>query len=278
MLRTRLIPETEPHSGWFQMAADDFLAGSIADSDSEAILRFYLWNPPAVSLGFHQKPEVIDLNACLSNGWDVARRPTGGRALLHCGDLSYAIILKTENGSISQLHSVYQGIANAIAATLSEFGAKLDVNADLKQSSNTLRQDRVGLCLTSRARGEVLVEGRKVAAAAQRLYPGAILQHGSLTMRGDTGAISTVAVTHSDKRQSITEKLRLSSCSVEEAVGHSITVSDLIEQLTKNIRSVFDLSFKQDGLVEIEYKRIIELRPQFDILSQNTHFPAYNYA
>src|SRR5687768_13119622 len=79
----RLIVETEPRSGPTNMAVDQAIATACATGDSPATLRFYQWQPPAVSLGRHQSLADLDLVACHMHGYDIVRRSTGGRAILH---------------------------------------------------------------------------------------------------------------------------------------------------------------------------------------------------
>ncbi len=59
--------------------------------DSLTRVRLYHFSPPAVSLGFHQKHIDINESLCEERGYSIVRRPTGGRAVLHKGDLVYSI-------------------------------------------------------------------------------------------------------------------------------------------------------------------------------------------
>src|SRR5947209_2116371 len=80
-------------SGDRNMALDDALLDSAARGAIPPTLRFYGWSPPAVSLGRFQDPGGIDIAYARARGWDVVRRPTGGRAVLHHLELTYSIIL-----------------------------------------------------------------------------------------------------------------------------------------------------------------------------------------
>jgi lipoyl(octanoyl) transferase len=75
-----------------QMAADVALLEATA-ADGTPRVRLYRWDPPALSLGRFQPDDDVDGVACARFGVEIVRRPTGGRALLHGGDLTYAVTL-----------------------------------------------------------------------------------------------------------------------------------------------------------------------------------------
>ncbi len=87
----RLIIDEAPRSGAANMAIDQALAEAAAVGASPPTLRFYRWQPPAVSLGRHQPLNEINLEAVTERGYDVVRRPTGGRAILHTDELTYSV-------------------------------------------------------------------------------------------------------------------------------------------------------------------------------------------
>ncbi len=74
------------------MAADLACLDDVA-AGGPPVLRLYRWSPPALSLGRFQPEDDVDREACHALGVEVVRRPTGGRALLHGGDLTYAVAL-----------------------------------------------------------------------------------------------------------------------------------------------------------------------------------------
>src|SRR5262245_47159191 len=80
--------------GVSNMAIDAALLDEVeASREPKTILRFYQWVRPTVSLGRSQKIESsIDANYCAANGIDIVHRPTGGRAVLHDDELTYAVI------------------------------------------------------------------------------------------------------------------------------------------------------------------------------------------
>ena len=79
--------------GAMNMALDDALLRAVADGSSPPVLRFYRWQPATLTLGYAQSAvEGVDINVCAAAGIDVVRRPTGGRAVFHDREVTYAVI------------------------------------------------------------------------------------------------------------------------------------------------------------------------------------------
>ncbi len=211
------------------MAGDDVIANPKNGREIRPTVRFYGWRPTAVSLGVHQLPEVVDLAQCAANGWEVVRRPTGGRALLHNGDLSYSVTLPGGAQSPHRLKDLYVAVAMAWIAVFRKFGLKADL-APLGRADSPGRHGlRDGLCLDSRVRGELVVGNRKITAAAQRIFPKSILQHGSVTLTGDVAAIASVLPVDSAARSTSCIRLRQSATSLLEAAGREISPMELVD-------------------------------------------------
>ena len=167
-------------TGAENMARDVRLAEAVARGEHPPTLRLYGWAPPAVSIGHHQTPETAcDPAACAAAGWDVVRRPTGGRAVLHASDeVTYAVALPLTLAPEGVLSS-YAWIADALLAAYRLLG----VPAELARGRGL--EDRSGACFDAPARSELVVAGRKVTGSAQVRRGGYLLQHGSLPLHFD---------------------------------------------------------------------------------------------
>ncbi|MFQ5428122.1 MAG: biotin/lipoate A/B protein ligase family protein [Thermodesulfobacteriota bacterium] len=159
--------------GFRNMAADEALLRSASlDRDFRPVLRLYGWAEPTVSLGYLQKAAPF-ANA----GLPVVRRITGGRALLHDSEFTYAVIAGADNPLYSMgIAGCYSTISRAIVLTLREFG----IEADFSRPSSPTAYRKSRACFASSARYEVLLEGKKIAGSAQRRLKGGVLQHGSI--------------------------------------------------------------------------------------------------
>src|SRR5512133_1650859 len=86
----RLI-RTPAASGPWNMAVDEAILEFAARGEVLPTLRLYAWEPACLSLGYAQPASDVDLEALRSHGWEMVRRPTGGRAILHTDELTYSV-------------------------------------------------------------------------------------------------------------------------------------------------------------------------------------------
>ena len=167
------------------MARDVAILESVSEGDSPPTLRLYGWNPPCLTLGRHQGIEAADLEFCSAEGIDVVRRPTGGRALLHQHELTYAVVAPLGRGPLPRgLQDAYRLICGALVQAMQSLGidAKLtagDVNLQLPGPRSTMP------CFEAPAGGEVVVRNRKLIGSAMRAHAGSILQHGAIVLGWD---------------------------------------------------------------------------------------------
>ncbi len=273
LINTRLIWDIpgkigNSRSGWFHMAADDFLAETIPESDFQAILRFYTWSPPGISLGIHQSENEIDTNVCRRLGWDVVSRPTGGRTLLHDNDLSYSVILRSNESSISQLGILYKSVATALISALSNFDIK--ATDSLVPSTRSLRNPtvhRAKLCISSCVRGEVTVNGIKISSAAQKIYRNSILQHGSIPLKGDITSVAGVVNVPSEKIGELELFLYNKAASLERFCDLPPSPTDLAISFSNALKKQFNMKLCPAQWSKSELISITNHRGNFDRLS-----------
>ena len=123
----RLIVEDTPRSGAANMALDQAIADACAQGASPPTLRFYRWSPPAVSIGRHQPVSDVDLVAARELGYDVVRRPTGGRAILHTDELTYSVTAPANDARVQgSVMDAYLRLSNALLAGLVGIGLAAD--------------------------------------------------------------------------------------------------------------------------------------------------------
>ena len=137
-------------------------------------LRLYRWRRPALSLGRFQDEADVDAGACARLGVDVVRRPTGGRALLHGGDLTYAVVTTRPPGHPAGVDEVYAWLASALIAGL----ARLGIDAAVARNDGPPGP----VCFAGQQGADLRVGDRKVCGSAQLHRDGAVLQHGSILL------------------------------------------------------------------------------------------------
>src|SRR5262245_47663544 len=98
------------------MAIDAALLDEVETSpDTHTIVRFYGWSRPTVSLGRNQKIEkAVDQTYCAAHGIDVVHRPTGGRAVLHDDELTYAVISNDSTSFGDTIYGNYKRVSEAL--------------------------------------------------------------------------------------------------------------------------------------------------------------------
>ena len=163
--------DSEGRSGVQNMATDEALLER-ANSSGESFLRLYRWDPPCLSLGRNEP-------ALERPGIATVRRPTGGRAVWHEHEVTYAVAAPII--TFGRLRDAYRAIHERLAAALRSLGADVTLAAD--RPTRPLRA-RPNACFAETVGGEVLAGGRKVIGSAQVRRGAAFLQHGSILLDG----------------------------------------------------------------------------------------------
>jgi lipoate-protein ligase A len=170
----RLVDDLDrPSDAAGHMAADVALLETVAAGRPPA-LRLYRWRPPALTLGRFQPETDVDHGACARWGVEVVRRPSGGRALLHGGDLTYAVALPEPAGPAGSVDAVYRMLAAALVEGLAALGVAAAV---------ARHQGPAGpVCMATQQGADLRVGERKVCGSAQVRHAGVVLQHGSILL------------------------------------------------------------------------------------------------
>lgn len=186
----RLIPLLEAPAN-VQMAIDSWLFSQHQSGKHPPTLRFYTWSPPAISLGYHQRqyPEFWQNLTWQNQKLDVVRRPTGGRAVLHQGDLTYAVVTSGMAGSRLQ---IYQKICEFLIQGWRSLGVELHYG--IAGRSYIHNPNCFG---TATGADLVLADNTKLIGSAQLCRGGAILQHGSIQLNPDADLFGQVFGTES---------------------------------------------------------------------------------
>jgi len=181
----RYIPPIDA-SGEVQMSLDQWLLEQHRQGLHPPTLRFYTWNPIAVSLGYHQRhypPHWHDLT-WQNQPIDLVRRPSGGRAVLHQGDLTYAVITSGMRGTRMQ---TYQQICQFLVQGWRLLGIPLQYG---EAGRGYIHHPN---CFgTATGADLVTPEGVKLIGSAQLCRSGSMLQHGSMRLDPDPNLFQQV--------------------------------------------------------------------------------------
>ncbi len=221
------------------MAIDEALFKAVSAGTSLPTLRFYTWEPPAVSVGYFQNSlREVDLSVCREMGIDVVRRLTGGRAVLHDRELTYSIISPDNSFNFpDNILGTYKIISSCLVSGLNSIG----LNALLTPSVRKAGRDSPSACFTSPSHYEITIDGKKLVGSAQRRGEGAFLQHGSILMEFNREKLEKVL----HKTGGID--------SVTSTSEHSkIDIATLTTSLVKGFERGLGVSFSEGGLTDEE--------------------------
>lgn len=270
----RLIIDDEPRSGAANMAMDQALAESAASGDSPPTLRFYRWHPPAVSLGRHQPITDIDANVVQALGYEIVRRPTGGRAILHTDELTYAVTAAADEPRVSgSLMDAYLRLSNALLNGLQRVGLNADkAGGDVRAGPNVS-----AACFEVPSAYEITAYGRKLIGSAQSRRAGYVLQHGSLPLVGDIGRLVDVLALEPEEAAQLRAELVARAGTLAEALGlpegaPQLRFEHVAQALCRGFTATLNLELKpgQPSPAELQRSAVL-IREQFGNPAWNSH-------
>ena len=222
------------------MAVDEALAGLSPD---RATLRFYTWDAPALSIGYFQRIAEIDLAACHQLGVTLVRRPTGGRAVLHRLDLSYCLVLPLRSPwTAVSIAESYHRINACMQRGFEILGMAASIGPGQVWTSSRRSSP---FCFSTIADQEVLVGGKKVIGSAQRRFPGALLQQGSILF--DFDPAGHLALLRAAERARAVESFRVIG-SLREVLGRLPDRLAVEAALLKGFASEMGMEFAEELL------------------------------
>jgi lipoate-protein ligase A len=162
------------------MALDEALLGLLADGADAAILRTYGWTTPTLSLGYFQRAADAEREPRWSNV-PLVRRLTGGGAIWHHRELTYALVVPAGHPLARPSTALYRAVHAAISESLVALGVRAIRRGDPLPSEDRQRK-RPFLCFTEAHPDDIVTDGAKIVGSAQRRRAGAVLQHGSVLL------------------------------------------------------------------------------------------------
>ena len=199
--RWRLI-ESGPGEPAWNMAVDEALMISHCEDDCMPALRLYTWSPPALSLGYFQKTAGIRFDILEKHGIVPVRRLTGGRAVLHYGDLTYSVVARVGKDTPQSLAASYRYLCSGLLAAFSSLGL------EARMGNENTGSDMPASCFAVATPGDITWQGKKFVGSAQKRLGTTLLQHGSILLRSQENILSEIL--DGDERtdtQSLSEKV-----------------------------------------------------------------------
>lgn len=249
----RLI-SSDPADAAANMAIDEAIMARHGQGFVPPTLRFYSWEPPAVSIGYFQSLSgEVDLDACRRLGIGWVRRPTGGRAVLHHREVTYSIVIREEllPGNVIE---TYRVISQGLLAGLRTLGADAFLADPSGQSIEEKMQSLgSGACFDSPSFYELVVGGKKVVGSAQTRKDGVILQHGSILLDLDSGLLFEVLRTPPGVQERIQRAFERKASSLGRELGRSLAWSEVQAAVAAGFTSALNLRLTPGDLTAPEW-------------------------
>ena len=234
--------DTGEAPGSANLALDEALFLLAQKDECVPTLRFYAWNPPAVSVGYFQSWErEIDEAACRREGIDIVRRITGGRAVLHREEVTYSVVCGGASGFFDEgIWPAYRKIGLALAEGLRLLGVAAQVVVPDRRSDGS--RPHHPSCFSSSIGYEISAAGEKLGSAQKR-QGGALLQHGSILLE-DHGEDFLGLL----KSRPPANRGALKMGSLSSALGRRPDYGEVVRCLAEGFRSSWGVSLRSGEL------------------------------
>lgn len=227
------------------MALDRAILAGRAEGTSPPTVRVYRWAVPTVSLGRFQKLDQVDIPACEDLGFDVVRRPTGGRGVLHDDELTYSIVASTAEGVPRGVPASYRHLCEALA------GAYRALGVDARLTSRDAPAPSGGACYLQTTRADLALGAAKLSGSAQVWERDAVLQHGSFVVSRDVEAEARVFGLDGQERVQLAEH----TATLESVLGCRPDDDSILSALAEACRRVFGVNLAVGEITPLERER-----------------------
>jgi lipoate-protein ligase A len=257
-LTTWRLISTPPARGAWNMAVDESILEASGRGLGPPTLRLYAWEPPCLSLGYAQPFADVDPAVLERRGWDVVRRPTGGRAILHTDELTYSVAGPMDEPRLSGgVLESYRVLAEALQYALQLLG--IPAQADEKPGSANSPAEQPNqnpVCFEVPSNYEITVSGKKLIGSAQARRKEGVLQHGSLPLYGDlTRIVQALEFPDDQARERAAVRLLERATTAERILGHPLDWDQAAQVFAEAFTKVLNLELHPGELTPEERQR-----------------------
>jgi lipoate-protein ligase A len=241
------------------MALDEVLIDSVASKSSLPVLRFYAWDPPAVSIGYFQKlDKSIDVEFCRNNKIDIVRRITGGRTVFHNKELTYSVVIPMENdiakGSVTD---VYKKISMGLLEGLKICGIMAEFSPGIAHNSTT------SACFEVSSRYEIVISGKKLVGSAQTRKKGVVLQHGSIILNLEEELFAQILGLKGKQKEEFLIEYPKKATDIVRNNSSKIERELLVKKIKEGFCKSLNIDFEEDKINLNEEKAVTILKEKY---------------
>ncbi|MDP1780102.1 MAG: biotin/lipoate A/B protein ligase family protein, partial [Anaerolineales bacterium] len=232
-------------------------------------LRLFAWNPPCLSLGHAQSFSDVDMDRVKEHGWEVVRRVTGGRAILHTDELTYSVTGSAEEPILAGgVLESYNRIAQALLYAVRELGFPVVIKEDgyryaLREGRSVildLQSETNPICFEVPSTYEITVDGKKLIGSAQARKKEGVLQHGSLPLKGDLARICQALVFKNEAaRENAARRLLTRAATIESVLGVETAWETAAQAFVKGFEAQLGIHFQRGEMSRSESERAEQL-------------------
>jgi lipoate-protein ligase A len=247
-----------PASGSHNMAVDEAILEATGKGVVAPTLRLYTWKPGCLSLGYAQASGDANRDALAQNDWDLVRRPTGGRAILHIDELTYSVCGPPDEPRLQGgVLESYQRLSIALLRALE----LLSIPAQASQGkANPDNKTPNPVCFEVPSSYEITFTGKKLIGSAQARRKEGVLQHGSFPLKGDLGRIiQALEFPDPEQRRIASERLYQRALTAEQALGYAPDWQDAAMAFSQAFMDVLNLNLIKASLSPGEKDRARQL-------------------
>ncbi len=252
----RLIQDG-PQDGAWNMAVDRAVLASRAAGESPPTLRLYWWRVPTVTLGRFQSVNDADLMYCAMRGFDVVRRPTGGRGVLHDDELTYSVVASLADGMPRGVSASYKLLCGALAGAYRALGVPADLTARPRG------EKAAGACYLHATPADLSLGAAKLSGSAQVWDHDAVLQHGSFVRTRDIDAEASVFRLDGSGEG----RLRATTATLGDALGEPPDREAIASAVVEAFRETLGIEFEQGVLTAAEHAFATSVVDGFRVVS-----------
>ncbi|MGD0994738.1 MAG: biotin/lipoate A/B protein ligase family protein [Candidatus Bathyarchaeia archaeon] len=233
----RLLP-LQTNNAFMNMAIDEAILTARKAGKVPNTLRFYRWQPSAVSIGKNQNPEAeVYLDACKRLGVNVVRRISGGGTVYHDyeGEVTYSVTAKTADMGTADITTVYVKIYDAIKDALRLLGITADFSSgDAKNCPN------------------LTVNGKKISGSSQTITRGVVLQHGTLLRSVDLPKMFMLLKLKNASCTQAADIAKRKITSIQNELGHAVIPETVANALAQGFRAMLKIQLEPGELTPYE--------------------------
>ena len=245
MIEEWRLLDTGLHDAFHNMALDEAIAIARSKNLVPNTLRFFRWEPSAVSIGYFQSmEEEVDIAACDGRGVDYVRRRTGGGAVYHDreGELTYSLIINEDHRLISRdFQETFRTLCSGLVLGL----------------------DLLGIPAEFKPINDIVVEGKKISGNAQTRGMSVVHQHGTILRQVDPSIMYTLLKVPDEKiRDKLIRSVEERITSIDAFLQRKVSFKELKEALIYGFQDAFKIRLVRGGTLESEQRLAARLEAE----------------